>query len=181
MSKNWFTSDHHFFHENVIRHCNRPFANASQMNDRMVEQWNSVVAPGDKVFHIGDMYWGKDVAAKRALRSRLNGTISLIPGNHDRPQQMLADGLVDEILPLIYSGDFSCSKGIKRRLVLCHYPMQEWDQFFRGSIHLHGHCHGNAPGQLSISAPIRRLDVSVDCFDFLPLALDDVLKELKLD
>lgn len=180
MSKTWFTSDHHFFHGNVIKHCDRPFSGADQMNELMVEKWNACVQPYDRVIHIGDLYWGKDVAAKRALRARLNGRICLVPGNHDRPQQMLADGLVDEILPLIYSENFKCAKGVERKLVLCHYPMQEWDQFYRGSIHLHGHCHGNAPGQVTLSGPIKRLDVSVDCHDFMPLCVDDVLEILKI-
>jgi calcineurin-like phosphoesterase family protein len=178
MNKTWFTSDHHFFHEKIIHHCKRPFAGQSDMNDWMITQWNSVVAPRDRVIHLGDLFWGKDTQSKRAVRNQLNGRICLVPGNHDRPQLMLAEGLIDEVLGQIHSESFEDSKGEKHLLVLCHYPMQEWDQFFRGSIHLHGHCHGNVPGQVTLSGSIKRLDVSVDNYDFKPLCVDDVLRIL---
>lgn len=179
--KTWFTSDHHFGHANIMKHCDRPFVSTGEMNDHMVRQWNSVVGIDDRVIHLGDLYWSKDVTAKQALRQKLNGRICLIAGNHDRPQQMLSDETVDELLPLVYKETFTSSAGIDHVLVMCHYPMQEWDQFFRGAIHLHGHCHGNAPGQVTLSAQIRRLDVSGDCHDFLPLCVDDILRILKID
>ena len=27
------------------------------------------------------------------------------------------------------------------RIVMCHYPMVEWDGFFRGALHFYGHIH----------------------------------------
>lgn len=32
----WFTSDTHFFHDNIIRFSNRPFANAFEMNEELI-------------------------------------------------------------------------------------------------------------------------------------------------
>ena len=176
--KTWFTSDQHFFHDNIIKLCNRPFRNTDEMNAEMVMRWNSVVGPNDHVLHLGDLFGGKDLQAKQALRSRLNGRIFLVPGNHDRPQQMLSDGIVDEVLPLIYEEDFTCSNGEKRRIVCCHYPLQEWGRFYRHAMHLHGHCHGNVPGQATLSRRIRRLDVSADCHRYTPLGVDDVVRLL---
>lgn len=174
MKNTLFTADHHFFHQNVIKHCNRPFQTAEEMNEHLIAGWNAKVAPDDVVIHVGDMYWGSDVAAKKVLRKRLNGYIKLIPGNHDRPQQMLADGLIDEILPLIHNENVVAKDGQKHVFVLCHYPMQEWDRYFRGSFHLHGHCHGNMP------TPdfMRRMDVGVDCHGFAPVTVDEVLLAL---
>lgn len=178
MNKTWFTSDHHFSHERIIAHCNRPFANSQKMNQQMIAAWNAVVAPDDRVVHLGDIYWGADTHAKRAVRNQLNGRICLIPGNHDRPQQLLNDDLIDELLPQIHSEVVESSAGEKLKLVLCHYPLQEWDQYFRGAIHLHGHCHGNLPGQVTLSKRIKRLDVSVDCHEYRPLGIDEVLRIL---
>lgn len=178
--RTWFTSDQHFGHENIIKLCERPFSSAEEMDEYMIGQWNSVVDVDDRVVHIGDLYWGRDVAVKRRLRDRLHGRIVLVAGNHDRPQLMLADGLVDEVLPLIHTECIVDSSGKERRIVCCHYPLQEWDQFFRGSIHIHGHCHGNNPGQVKLSGDIKRLDVSVDCHNFLPLCVEDVLRILKI-
>ena len=29
----YFTSDQHFYHEKIIRHCSRPFRDAQEMNE----------------------------------------------------------------------------------------------------------------------------------------------------
>ena len=49
------TSDNHFGHENIIKHCRRPFANAEAMDECMIDRWNSTVGPDDDVFHLGDI------------------------------------------------------------------------------------------------------------------------------
>ena len=53
---------------------------ADEMDDAMVENWNSVVKPHDKVYHLGDA-----VIQRRCLKTlgRLNGKKQLIRGNHD--------------------------------------------------------------------------------------------------
>ena len=43
----FFTSDLHLGHENIIRFCDRPFANANAMNEALVERWNAVVKDND--------------------------------------------------------------------------------------------------------------------------------------
>lgn len=45
---NFYISDLHIGHENVIRFDNRPFANADEMNDTIFSNWNSSVTRGDK-------------------------------------------------------------------------------------------------------------------------------------
>lgn len=54
MAKVFFTSDHHFGHKLIIDFESRPFNDVEQMNEVMIESWNSVVNPDDKVFHLGD-------------------------------------------------------------------------------------------------------------------------------
>jgi calcineurin-like phosphoesterase family protein len=33
----WFTSDLHFFHRNVIKHCNRPFSDIKDMHEQLID------------------------------------------------------------------------------------------------------------------------------------------------
>ena len=54
----YWISDLHFWHANIIKYCSRPFDNAFQMNEALVENWNAKVKPGDTVFHLGDFSMG---------------------------------------------------------------------------------------------------------------------------
>lgn len=50
----YFTSDHHFWHANIIRYCNRPFNSVEKMNEILIQIWNDLVAPEDEVYYLGD-------------------------------------------------------------------------------------------------------------------------------
>lgn len=83
MTKNtWIVSDTHFYHENIIRYCNRPYANAVEMNEDLIAKWNNVVGKDDLVWHLGDFAFGSKDHVKEIV-SRLNGRINLVMGNHD--------------------------------------------------------------------------------------------------
>lgn len=77
----YFTSDQHFYHTNVIRYCNRPFATVEEMNEKLVQLWNETVAYNDEVYCLGDfsMAW----RPVELFIKRLNGYKMLVPGNHD--------------------------------------------------------------------------------------------------
>lgn len=82
-SRVWLTSDTHFGHVNIIKYCNRPWADADEMNEGLVRLWNDEVPEDAEVLHIGDVAMGK-IALTLPLVSRLNGVKHLITGNHDR-------------------------------------------------------------------------------------------------
>jgi calcineurin-like phosphoesterase family protein len=80
---NWFTSDTHFCHANIIKYSNRPFASVEQMNEALIQRWNSCVKPTDSVIHLGDYGLG-GLENCLPILSRLNGRKYLVPGNHDK-------------------------------------------------------------------------------------------------
>jgi predicted phosphodiesterase len=81
-SKVFFTSDTHFYHDNIIRYCRRPFKDAAHMDEVLIQNWNDTVGSDDIVFHLGDFSYGGSAEWVRVL-NRLNGKIYLIVGNHD--------------------------------------------------------------------------------------------------
>ena len=57
---------------------------------------------------------------------------------------------------------------------LCHYPLREWPNAWRGAWHLYGHVHGKFNREpLGLS-----LDVGVDSHAFAPIAIDQVGTQL---
>ena len=51
---NYYISDLHFGHANVIRHDARPFADVGEMDRVLIERWNAVVGEDDDVYVVGD-------------------------------------------------------------------------------------------------------------------------------
>ena len=46
----WFTADLHFGHANIIDYSGRPFADATAMNQALIERWNASIHPDDTVW-----------------------------------------------------------------------------------------------------------------------------------
>ena len=80
----WYTSDHHFGHNNIIRYCARPFPHADAMDKEMAARWNDVVDHGDEVWILGDLAMGNVKVMLSAHVARLKGRKILVPGNHDK-------------------------------------------------------------------------------------------------
>ena len=164
----YFTSDTHFHHAKVIDYCNRPFANVDEMNEALIKNWNDRVKRWDIVYHLGDFCFGNKQKIKEVL-DRLNGNIFLIEGNHDRnlsTEIKQRFGWIKPYYELKHEG---------QHLVLCHYPFASWNGSHHGWIHLHGHSHGSTKNH----GNFKRLDVGVDCHNFYPFELSDVIKMLE--
>lgn len=80
-------SDLHLDHKNIIQYCNRPYASVEEMNEALINNWNSVVKENDTVFFLGDFCLGKkeDIIS---FGKRLNGRKILITGNHDHASKI---------------------------------------------------------------------------------------------
>ena len=161
---NFYTSDNHFDHKNIIRYCNRPFASVEEMNEEMIKRWNAVVSDDDDVYHLGDFAMGK-THPSNFLR-RLKGRKHFIPGNHDSEQ---TKGLkewesVSPYMEVREAGKF---------IVLCHYKFEVFNKSHYGALNFYGHSHGTLPGNN------QQIDVGVDCWDYTPVTLDQILARMK--
>ena len=80
----YYIADTHFFHRSLNEKMDqRGFDDIDQMNEYMIDQWNSKVRKNDEVVVLGDFSWGNAKETTEIL-DELKGKIYLIRGNHDR-------------------------------------------------------------------------------------------------
>ena len=181
-SEVFFTSDTHFGHEKIISLCNRPFFSVEEMDNTLIENWNSVIGPNDYVFHLGDFcfkgnqYWGK-------ILDQLNGHKFLILGNHDSRALDFAsmtkfDWVGNQVQIMV--GD--------RSVYLNHYPFLCYGGVYRSPENavwqLYGHVHS---GSKSLGRDMCRLkyvfptqyDVGVDNNNYTPISFREISTKIK--
>ena len=172
MPTTFLVSDTHFGHAGVCRFLRndgtklRPWDNPEEMDEAMVEKWNAVVKPKDKVYHLGDV-----VINRKALKilERLNGDKVLIKGNHDIFK--LED----------YTQYFRDIRGyhVMSGMILSHIPVHE-SNLYRFGTNIHGHTHSNRVLLNDIIDP-RYHCVCVEQTDFAPISFDDVKLRIKAE
>lgn len=168
--KTYFTADTHFGHANIIKYCNRPFANAEEMDEKLILNWNTVVMPGDTVYHLGDFSLGFKPA--HDYLKRLNGNIIFCWGNHDNAlRKHQRDGsqmrvAIADLRDVTVEG---------QRMTLCHYAMRVWNKSHHGAWHLYGHSHGTLPDDPNSLS----LDVGVDCWNYTPVSMEQLKARMK--
>lgn len=154
----FYISDTHFGHEAALGFCERPFSSVTEMDDAMVDAWNSAVKPSDLVYHLGDFAFGGASHAK-SIFQRLNGRKVLILGNHDVDRDGNA---LPHLLELPWDQEprhsLMTSDG-GSRLFLSHYAHRVWPASNKGSYHFYGHSHARLD-----SVELSR-DVGVDVPD----------------
>lgn len=184
----YFTSDQHFWHSNVIKYCNRPFSSVEEMNEKLIANYNSVVAPEDVVYHLGD--FSMAFRSVEIYPQRLNGTKHLIMGNHDfchpshkkgkaQPEiwkrKYLDCGFASVSLGGVY--DF---KELSVPVHISHMPYKNLEPGEHGEKHaqwrpddkglwlLHGHTHGKW------KVKDKMIDCGVDAWDYKPVSIEEI-------
>jgi len=166
----FFTSDSHFGHANMVNFTledgspMRPFSSVEEADECMVERWNSVVKPGDKVYHLGDVCMGR-----KALftMDRLNGRKILIKGNHDTCSKGA------------YGEYFNDVRSIHRMhgLVLSHIPIHP-ASIWEAHVNVHGHLHHNQVRLPDGTLDLRYINVCVEHTNYTPISLDDLRQRI---
>lgn len=192
----FFTSDLHFGHRNVIRFCNRDAEDMKDMENKIIERWNSKVTNLDYVFVLGDLFWfGHSVEVKRVLKRLKAKKIYIVPGNHDTHDFLSRVGEWDErveVLPLIANLNISDGMTV-HKFVLSHYPLLTWprrksyqptDAFRAGDVYnLFGHIHSTddwVSSDASCQYAWDQMDVGCDSNSLYPYSLTEVLQALQL-
>ncbi|MAF25154.1 phosphoesterase [bacterium] len=156
----YFISDIHFGHKNVIRFCNRPFSTAREMNEGIIDNWNNVVSDRDRVFVVGDVFICDPEEAK-AYIEELNGYKVLIKGNHDYGEKVMLNCGFDEFHKSL---DYKLPDG--RLALLNHYPVPDCKIDSKYDVLIHGHVH------LGDRSRGKKINVSCDIWDYRPISVD---------
>ena len=182
----------------------RVFHTTREMSLHMVEQINKYVKEDDILIDCGDWSFS-GIENIYNLRKQLNvKTIHHINGNHDHHiiKNKIIKGYFSDInsneiiqldnidnsyglyAPLFTRDLFSSVHDYleiiidKKLIILSHYPFQSWKDIGKGSIHLHGHTHGN------INTMKNRLDVGLDSAykifgEYKPFSFNEIMEILK--
>lgn len=168
----YFTADLHFYHDNIIRHTNRPYHNSEEMSQALIRNWNRLVKPDDQLYVLGD-FTMKGPALAEEILSQLKGRKYLIRGNHDT----FADNSEFNSFYFEWIRDYYELSYQNQRFILFHYPIEEWNGYFRGTIQLHGHQHNHVNYNYdNLEKGIRRFDVGVDANYMKPVSIEDIIE-----
>lgn len=193
------TSDTHWGHVNITKLADRDFDNSESTKDMdqfLVDQWNSVVNKNDTVLHLGDVAMG---LVKETLLNvkKCNGEKILVPGNHDyissfssanrrAKHQDVYDECFATILPENGNILTVVLNEYKVGVQLSHYPSEELylsegrddgrkDKYaaFRPDLNIAPVIHGHTHSHRLISEEGRQLHVGVDAAPlYKPLTAD---------
>ena len=190
MNKIYVMSDPHYGHKNICEKLSswtnkagtRNFDTVEQMNNAIVESINNIVGYDDILVCVGDWSFG-GIENIYTFWSRLVcKNIHLIPGNHDHHIKK------DKVLPNASSGEQPSDLFIilpelckfkygEETIIYCHYPLEQWEDMDRGSIHIHGHTHHTLDNS-EINKKYRRIDVGWTIEKPVYL-LDDIILQMK--
>ena len=178
MSDVFLTSDLHFCHNQEFLYKPRGFDSVEEMNEAIVERWNSVVAPGDIVFILGDLMLNDNEKALTYIK-QLNGDLAVIWGNHDsEARQQLLYEKCPAIMTMGYAHQF---KHHKLTCYLSHYPTltANYDDkhFSQHVINFHGHTHQQT-NWLNPANPFT-YHVGLDSHNCTPVHIEEAISDIR--
>ena len=173
MADIWVISDTHLNHENILKFTDkdgkiiRDFHDIHHMNEYIIDRWNKLIRPQDKVYHLGDVYFGPKDKAEEILK-RLNGKKRLILGNHD---VIYGNNILQRYFQKIYLWRKWGNEGLLMSHVPVHLSVLGESRFSgKKFINIHGHIHQND----SPEGPY--VNVCVEKTDYCPVHIEELMK-----
>lgn len=181
-------------HANIIKFCQRPYADVVKMDIDLMNRWNEVVEPNDVVIHLGD-FGNPTGMSLNQLLATLNGHIFLIRGNHDKSNVYKRFPFTAPWMSVRLQQHFCFAT---HRPIYPH-PMRNKQhdpfgdhkipelnsaQINKYSFYLTGHIHNNYERDAEENKVGRlwtgkSLNLSVELHDYRPVHEDEVLRLLK--
>lgn len=175
----------------------RKFNSIQDMNQTIVKNINDCVKEDDELYFLGDWCMNGIQNIYNFYKQLNCKNIYFVPGNHDQhiKKNKILPNVWDEYRvgyvenqPIhdhsstVYAKDlFTVLPELtsiivnKQKIILSHYPIEQWEDMDIGSIHLHGHCHGKI-NDCEINTKYKRMDIGLDWEEFRPYSLDEILE-----
>jgi len=178
MAKTFLIGDTHFGHSNIVKFTRkdgtflRPWRNILDHDQALIENWNKVVQPCDKVYHLGDVGFKNATYIIMVLQS-LNGTKVLIKGNHDVHKLSQYTQIFKDVRAYHQLNN----------IFLAHIPIHP-DCLDRWRGQVHGHTHANSVMLRNwlddpISPDKRYMNVSCEQINYTPIDFEKVNEYFK--
>ena len=159
----WVISDTHIGHYNFLKFTDdegslvRPFNSVDEMDECILDSWNSQVKEGDIVYHLGDVCICSQAKFK-SLWPKFNGSKRLIVGNHDNIKFLSSGGFFKKVTMWRVFPEYG--------LIFSHVPMHEDNT--KGLFNVHGHTHhrGSPEG--------RYFNVCCEPLGYKPIHIEDL-------
>lgn len=166
--ESYLISDLHINHNNIIKFVNdyggksRLFSSLKEMNEYIIEKWNSTIKKEDTCYILGDVSF--DEKGLKIL-DNLNGNKCIVLGNHDRMDTKIYLNHVKDVKGVI----------VKKKLIFTHVPVHP-SQFECGrfKLNIHGHLHQRLIKEKSGEIDKRYFNVSCEQLNYTPIKLKDI-------
>ena len=169
-NKKYFTADLHLGHKNILTLSRRKFNTIEDHDNHVIASINRTVDPKSNLYILGDLGFHRSLENLRKYLLRIKcRNIHVVIGNHDRMTDLVTlrrEGVILDVQQKVIA------RKNEKAIVCFHYPMREWEGYYRGYYHAYGHCHGTQP-------PYERsMDVGVDNIGYEPIEFDDLIAKI---
>lgn len=174
MSNEFYISDTHFSHENIIKFEAeaRPFKTIEEHDEELIRRWNDTVSPNDTVYHLGDVVF-KPATQLDKILPRLNGIKHMKFGNHDKDA---AQAYLKYFKTVGANMDFVIGN---RKVVCGHYPVHPDEIDFRYVACVHGHKHSKLVKIQGTDIPDPRyINICVEHTDLRPISREELVSRI---
>jgi len=170
---NLYTADLHFGHRSVIDFDHRPFPDVETMDRMLIELWNGRVSKDDHVYILGDFAYHNEKNEEWYLR-QLKGHKHLVIGNHDG--KMLKNHAAMSYFETVEKMMHVSDNGVQ--ICLCHFPIAEWNGFYKGHSHIYGHIHNRKDVTWEFMKT-RKNAYNAGCmlYGYTPVSLNEMIRQ----
>ncbi len=172
----YYTADLHLGHAKVVSFDKRPFKSIEEMDRTLIANWNSRVTDEDQVYIAGDLIYKSKKPPEWYLK-QLRGIKYLVIGNHEKTilESEKACGCFAAIDKMMHISDG------QKQICMCHFPIVEWNGYFRRHYHIFGHIHNarNRAYEVMKEEP-RALNAGCMLNRYMPVTFEELVVNNRL-